>query len=42
VFLGYGNGSFATAIVIVTGSDPTSIAVDDFNHDNLSDLVVTH
>jgi hypothetical protein len=41
IFLGYGNGSFATMITSSTGvgSTPRSLAVADFNNDNRTDIV---
>jgi hypothetical protein len=44
VFLGYGNGSFTNQTTFSTGfdSDPYSVAVDDFNGDTISDIVVTN
>jgi hypothetical protein len=44
IFLGYGNGRFANAIIYSTGvsSVPVAIAVNDLNKDNHLDLVVTN
>ena len=43
ILLGYGNGSFASAVMYSTSylSAPTCIAIADFNNDNRSDLAVT-
>lgn len=44
VFLGYGNGTFATNIsyFMSTSAMTWSIAVDDFNGDNILDIAVTN
>ena len=44
VLLGYGNGSFATAKMYSTELDstPSSIAVGDFNNDDILDIVVSN
>jgi hypothetical protein len=44
VFLGYGNGSFAEAVLYSTGtgSDPTAIAIADFNNDTYLDLAIAN
>jgi hypothetical protein len=44
VLLGYGNGSFAAVMIYSTGnaSDPTGVAVGDFNNDNRLDIVVAN
>lgn len=44
LFLGYGNGMFATQQVFSTGSGsfPVAIAFGDFNNDNQSDIVVAN
>ncbi|CAF0997315.1 unnamed protein product [Adineta steineri] len=41
VYYGYGNGSFANMIAYPTGinSNPRVMAFDDFNNDNLTDMV---
>ncbi|CAF1065961.1 unnamed protein product [Rotaria sordida] len=43
VFLGYGNGSFATQIIypIGVGSSPGHVIIDDFNRDNWLDVAIT-
>ena len=42
VFIGYGNGSFRSPLVLSTGdeSNPSAIAVGDLNNDGLSDIAV--
>jgi hypothetical protein len=44
IFLGYGNGSFQSQNTYTTtyGSNPSSIAVGDFNDDNHLDIVVAN
>ncbi|CAF1220352.1 unnamed protein product [Rotaria sp. Silwood1] len=44
IFLGYGNGTFSNQIAYSTGvsSQPTSIAVGDFNNDTQLDIAVTN
>ena len=44
IFLGYGNGTFASQQTYTTfpKSNPSSIAVGDFNNDNHLDIVVTN
>jgi hypothetical protein len=43
IFLGYGNGTFASQATFSTGaSRPISIAVGDFNNDYWLDIVVTN
>ena len=44
VFYGYGDGTFAARKIYSTGwdSDPISMAVADFNHDNQLDLVIVY
>ncbi|CAF4756631.1 unnamed protein product [Rotaria sp. Silwood1] len=44
IFLGYGNGSFTNQTVYSTGSGsyPFSVAVGDFNNDNIIDIVVVN
>jgi hypothetical protein len=43
IFLGYGNGSFASQKLFSTGSShPLFIATDDFNKDNRSDIAVAN
>ena len=44
IFLGYGNGTFATQVTYSTGnnSDPSSIALADFNNDNCLDIAVVN
>jgi hypothetical protein len=44
IFLGYGNGSFATQTIYSTGpqSGPYSIAVNDFNNDGQVDIAVAN
>ena len=44
IFLGYGNGTFANQKIYPTTSDsnPSSIAVGDFDNDNQLDIVVTN
>lgn len=44
IFFGYGNGSFEEQITYSTGngSIPCSVAVGDFNQDNLVDIVVAN
>ncbi|CAF3792437.1 unnamed protein product [Rotaria sp. Silwood1] len=44
IFLGYGNGTFKNQKTYTTNlnSNPTSIAVGDFNNDNYLDIIVTH
>jgi hypothetical protein len=44
VLLGYGNGSFATVVIYSTddGSRPQSVAVGDFNNDNITDIAVAN
>jgi hypothetical protein len=43
IFLGYGNGSFATSMTISTGDNswPTAIAITDFNKDGSLDVAAT-
>jgi hypothetical protein len=41
VALGNGDGSFQSANVYATGPTPLSLAVGDFNHDHIPDVVVT-
>ena len=43
IFLGYGNGSFASRLVLSTGDEfnPNAIAVADFNNDDRLDIVVS-
>ncbi len=44
IFLGYGNGSFTRRIVysMPNTSNPISVAVNDFNNDNILDIVVAN
>ena len=42
VFLGSGDGTFATPVSYALGNDPTSVAVGDVNNDGKLDLVVTN
>jgi hypothetical protein len=44
IFLGYGNGSYESQKIYTTtyGSNPSSVAVGDFNNDNHSDIVVAN
>ena len=44
IFLGYGNGTFAVRKTFSTGarSRPYALAVADFNHDNLLDIVIAN
>jgi len=42
IFFGYGNGSFANQMTYSTGSDPSSVAVGDFNYDTPLDIVVAN
>jgi hypothetical protein len=44
IFLGYGNGTFASQKTYTTGpnSHPSSIALGDFNNDNQLDIVVSN
>jgi len=44
IFMGYGNGTFASQTLYSTGlgSRPYSIAVEDFNNDTLLDIVVAN
>jgi hypothetical protein len=43
IFLGYGDGTFASPLVFPTGvSRPVSMALSDFNNDQYLDIVVTH
>ncbi len=42
VLLGNGDGSFQPATTFATGPGPISVAVGDFNGDNIPDLVVAH
>ena len=44
VFLGYGNGSFASQLIFYTGfgSRPFALAIGDVNNDNLTDIVATN
>jgi hypothetical protein len=44
IFLGYGDGTFSNQITYHTGSrsEPTSIAVGDFNNDSRLDIVVAN
>lgn len=44
VLFGYGNGTFADQITFSTGigSQPTSVAVGDFNNDGLFDIVIAN
>ena len=43
IFLGYGNGTFASQTILSTdASRPISIAIGDFNNDHCSDIVVTN
>jgi hypothetical protein len=44
IFLGYGNGTFASQILYSNGlgSHPSSVAVGDFNNDTLLDIVVAN
>jgi predicted Zn-dependent protease with MMP-like domain/predicted nucleotidyltransferase len=44
VFLGYGNGSFASQLIFNTGFDshPFALFVGDVNNDNLTDIVATN
>ncbi|CAF4814977.1 unnamed protein product [Rotaria sp. Silwood1] len=44
VFLGHGDGTFAIKVAYSTGSNsqPTSVAVGDFNNDNRLDIIVTN
>ena len=44
ILLGYGNGTFTTAVTYSTGagSGPNTVAIGDFNDDNISDLVVAN
>jgi uncharacterized protein (TIGR03437 family) len=41
VLLGNGDGTFQAAVTYVAGTNPTSVAVGDFNRDGRMDLVVT-
>ena len=41
IFLGNGDGTFTFKSTVITGSQPYSIAVGDFNGDNRPDLVVS-
>ena len=44
IFLGYGNGSFENQKTYTTtrGSNPSSVAIGDFNNDNHSDIAVAN
>ncbi len=42
VFLGNGDGTFATPVSYALGNDPTFVAVGDVNNDGKLDLVVTN
>ncbi|CAF4397115.1 unnamed protein product, partial [Adineta steineri] len=44
VLLGFGNGSFAAVVTYSTedGSRPQSVAIGDFNEDNILDIVVAN
>ena len=44
IFLGFGNGTFANSTTYTTthNSNPSSVAVGDFNHDHHLDVVVTN
>jgi hypothetical protein len=44
VLLGYGNGSFATMIIVSTGfgTQPQGLVVSDFNNDGRSDIAVSN
>jgi hypothetical protein len=44
IFFGYGNGTFAVGTKHSTGtrSRPYALAIADFNHDNMSDIVVAN
>ncbi|CAF2417401.1 unnamed protein product [Rotaria sp. Silwood2] len=44
IFLGYGNGTFASQTIYTTtlNSNPSSITVGDLNNDNYLDIIVTH
>lgn len=42
IFLGYGNGSFASQMTYPAGFSPCSIVVDDFNNDIHLDAVVAN
>jgi hypothetical protein len=42
ILLGNGNGTFQTHVEYPTGSNPTSVAVGDFNGDGKLDLAVTN
>lgn len=44
IVLGYGNGTFVTAAMYLTGdrSHPSTVAINDFNYDNILDIVVAN
>jgi hypothetical protein len=42
ILLGYGNGSFAIRITLLTGLLPESVAIGDFNEDNETDRVIVN
>jgi len=42
VLLGHGDGSFAPAFFLPTGTNPQSVAIGDFNGDRLPDLAVVN
>jgi len=42
VLLGHGDGSFASAFFVPTGTNPQSVAIGDFNGDRVPDLAVVN
>ncbi|CAF4279575.1 unnamed protein product, partial [Rotaria magnacalcarata] len=44
IFLGYGNGTFSDLMIYSTGngSNPSSVAIGDFNSDSYADITVAN
>ncbi len=42
ILLGHNNGTFANAVEYFTGARSYSIAIDDFNKDNRSDIAAAN